>query len=247
MAMQERPRAAGGTNAIVAIATSALFLLYLAWVSGSWVVALVVLVGLVVHEGGHALAMTKAGCGPVRMIFIPFLGGLAVASRPPRTQFVGALIALAGPAVGITMVVPALTLFYVTGNEGWVIGAFFIAILNILNLFPAPPLDGSHIVGPVLARINPHLERYVAVGLGAVAALWAAASGSYLIAFFIGLSTFSVLRFGVQRGHSTPLEGNESALSLGLYLAVATLCLLALFAVSGGQNPFLLLQAYLTL
>ena len=95
--------------------------------------------------------------------FIPFLGGLTIPSRPPPSELSGVMIALAGPALGILMVLPQVGVFHLTGDPQWLIGAFFVTILNIFNLFPAPPLDGSRVLGPVLARVHPNLERVVAV------------------------------------------------------------------------------------
>ena len=236
-------------NLAIAVVTSAIFLVYLAWRT-DWIVAVAMLLGLVVHESGHALAMVRAGCGPVRMMFIPFLGGLAIQSKPSPTQFADVLIAMAGPALGITMVLPILGLFYLTGNPAWLLGAFFVTLLNILNLCPAPPLDGSHAIGPVLARIHPMLERVVIVVLGLVAAAWSLTSGNYLIALLIGLSTLSAARFGVRRPYSLPLTGREPVLAVVLYLSVVSLCFLALFFVSltlGEPNPFVLLQIVLGL
>jgi Zn-dependent protease len=247
----EAPAKAGSMsrgNVAVAIVTSAIFLLYLAWRTQTWVVAVAILIGLVVHESGHALAQIRAGCGPVRMVFIPFLGGLAIQSKPSPTQFIDVLIALAGPALGITMVLPLIGAAFVTGDPAWLLGAFFVTILNIYNLFPAPPLDGSHAIGPVLANIHPMLERVVVVVLGLVAAVWSLTGGSFLVALLIGMATFNAARFGVKRAESLPLKGSEPLLAVVLYLAVLGLCFLALFFVSltlGEPNPFVLLKMVL--
>lgn len=246
----EAPQRAGPSargNVAIAVVTSIIFLLYLAWGNG-WIVALALMLGLVVHESGHAIAQSRAGCGPVRMMFIPFLGGVAIQSKPSPTEFIGVLIALAGPALGIVMVLPILGVYHATGNAQWLLGAFVVTILNILNLFPAPPLDGSKALGPVLARVHPMLERVVVVILGGVAALWALAGGSYVIAFLIGLTTLNAARFGVRRSRSLPLQGREALVALILYGAVSSLCLLALLFVSwtlGEPNPFILLQRVL--
>lgn len=245
MSAEDRP--APNSGVAMAIVTSALFLLWLAWGNGL-IVAVVVMVGIFVHEWGHALAMQRAGCGPVRIMFIPFLGGLAIASKPAPTEITGVMIALAGPALGILMVLPPIGIFHLTGDDSWLVGAFFITILNLLNLFPAPPLDGSHVVGPVLARVHPNLERWVAVALGAVAVLWAASGGSYIIAGLIAFTTFNIARMGIHRHYATPLQGGDTALALGLYSSVVGLCLLAVSFVSstlGERNPLALLQRVL--
>ena len=52
-------------------------------------------------------------------------------------------IALAGPLAGLAASLPFFIVAGVTQDVRWQGGAFFIAILNLVNLAPAPPLDAS--------------------------------------------------------------------------------------------------------
>ena len=130
---------------------------FLWWITGSAIVAGAVLIGLFVHEAGHALAMNKLGMGPARIYIIPFLGGLAKARREPKSEWDGVLVSLAGPAFGLLAMIPFVGVWMVLGQGEWLMGAFFIAMLNLVNLVPAPPLDGSKALGPVLTRVHPRL------------------------------------------------------------------------------------------
>jgi len=209
----------------------------------AFIVALGVLI--VVHEYGHYLAINRAGCGPSRIYMIPFLGGMATMPKPAPDALTGVIISLAGPALGITASLPFFALNLFTGDPVWLEGAFFIAVINLLNLFPAPPLDGSKALGPVLAHVHPMLERGVAVALAGVAVLWCLSSGSYVIGVLIALSVAPIVMGRPMRHASeTPLTSSDAVQAVGLYLATAALCVAALMAVGFGlglENPLVLL------
>jgi len=192
-----------------------------------WVWALAGVVGVFVHEYGHVLAMNALGSGPARVRIVPFLGGAAIPRFPPATEFKGVLIALAGPVFGLVAMAPFLLAYAATGDRVWLGGAFFIAVINLLNLAPAPPLDGSKALGPALARIHPWLERAALVLVGAAAVLWAMNRGSYILAIFVGLGVFGVLRRPAVRPFALRLTRGQWLLSLALYAGALLLCFAA--------------------
>ena len=196
---------------------------WLSWQMGLlWGVAAVI--GVFVHEFGHVLVINWAGSGPSRIRIIPFFGGAATMARPPDTELKGVLIALSGPVFGLLAALPFFSLAAWTGQPAWLTGAFVIAGFNLLNLAPAPPLDGSKAFGPVLARIHPLLERAALLVVGLVAIVWSASRGSWLIPLFIGLSIFASLRTAQLRPAARPLSWSEWALGLTLYLVAVALC-----------------------
>ncbi len=197
---------------------------FLWWITGSWVVSVAVVFGLFVHEYGHVLAMNKVGMGPARIYIIPFLGGLAKGQRAPQSEWHGVLVSLAGPAFGLLAMVPFVGLWAVTGQGEWLLGAFFIAMLNLVNLLPAPPLDGSKALGPVLARVHPRLEHLVLLAIGVGVVLWGVSTGRYILAVFLAISVFGHLKRGVWREEWGQLSWPEAGKSLGLFLATAALC-----------------------
>ncbi len=160
-----------------ALASTAALLAWLTWQWG-WVWAVAGMIGLLIHEVGHLLAINALGCGPGRIHVIPFLGGAATMKRPPKTEFQGVLIALAGPVAGLLAALPFIAASVISGDPRWSGGAFFIAMINLLNLMPAPPLDGSKALGPALAWIHPMVERGALVLVGGAAAYWALRRGS---------------------------------------------------------------------
>jgi Zn-dependent protease len=171
-----------------AVASTLLLLGLIWWTTGSWVVAVAAIFGLFVHEYGHVLAMNRLGMGPAKIYIIPFLGGLARGQRNPRTEWDGVLVSLAGPAFGLLAVIPAVGLWFATGDPAWMLGAFFIAMINLVNLAPAPPLDGSKALGPVLARIDPMVEKAALILIGALVVWWGFSTGRYILAVVLGIA-----------------------------------------------------------
>lgn len=207
-----------------AILSTALMGGFLWWITGSAIVAGAVLIGLFVHEAGHALAMNKLGMGPARIYIIPFLGGLAKARREPKSEWDGVLVSLAGPAFGLLAMIPFVGVWMALGQGEWLMGAFFIAMLNLVNLVPAPPLDGSKALGPVLTRVHPRLEQIVLLVIGVAVVWWGLTTGRFILAAFLALSVFSHLKRGVWRAAWGTLSWSEAGKSLALYLLTLAMC-----------------------
>jgi len=193
--------------------------------SGSVVIVAAVLFGLLVHEYGHVLAMNRLGMGPARIYIVPFLGGLAKGQRLPVSEWHGVLVSLAGPAFGLLAAIPFYGLYLWSGQEVWLQGVFAIAFINLINLAPAPPLDGSKALGPVLARIHPMLEKVALLAVGALAVLWGVSNGSWLFAGFLALALFSHLRRGAWRPEGRRLSWGEAAKSTGLFVLTTVACI----------------------
>lgn len=196
------------------------------WMTGSLIVVVAALFGLLVHEYGHVLAMNRYGMGPARIYIIPFLGGLAKGQRAPASEWHGVLVSLAGPAFGLVAVIPLVAIWFATGQQEWLIGAFFVALINLVNMAPAPPLDGSHALGPVLARVHPMLEKVALIAIGAAVVLWGFSTGRYILAVFLAIALLGQLQRGNGRSGEVPLSAREAGLSLGLYALTAAACIL---------------------
>src|SRR5690606_18701305 len=188
-----------GQNPVWAVISTALLGGFIWWITGSWVIAVALIWGLLVHEYGHVLAMNRLGMGPARIYIIPFLGGVAKSQRLPQSEWHGVLVSLAGPAFGLLAAIPFLAGFIATGQGAWLEGVFAIAMINLINLAPAPPLDGSKALGPVLARIHPMVERAAMVLVGGLVVLWGLMNGSYIFAAFLALALIGHLRRGAWR------------------------------------------------
>ena len=214
-----------GQHPVMAIGGTALFFGFIWWATGSWVMAVAVIFGLLVHEYGHVLAMNRMGMGPARIYIIPFLGGLAQGQREPKSEWHGMLVSLAGPAFGLLAALPFFGLWLWLGGPAWLLGAAVIAAINLVNLAPAPPLDGSKAIGPVLARIHPWVERAAMLAMGAIVVYWGVTTGRWILAAFLAIALLGHLRRGAWRPTGEPLTGAQSLAGVGLYLATAAACL----------------------
>lgn len=211
------------------------------YVSKSWVVALAAIFGLFVHEYGHVLAMNAVGMGPARIYIIPFLGGLAKGQRMPASEWHGVLVSLAGPAFGLFAAIPFFALYLTVGGAEWLLAATVIAAINLVNLAPAPPLDGSKAIGPVLARIHPMLERVAMIAVGALVVYWGFVTGRWILAAFLAIALYGHLRRGAWRPEGRQLTVKEAVMSVGLFLATGVACaavgVAALMPLAEGSLP----------
>ena len=205
------------------------------WWNLGWAAAVAVVVGVFVHEYGHVLAINAAGCGPGRIHIVPFLGGAASPARAPESEFKDVLISLAGPVFGLVAVAPFFAAWMLTAENRWLSGALMIVAINLLNLVPAPPLDGSKAVGPALARLNPWLEKLVILAIAAAVIWWAAGRGAWLTAAVIGIGAFATLAQPLRDG-ARPLSWAEAGLSVLLWLGALALCLGAFVLLLAGPE-----------
>jgi hypothetical protein len=192
--------------------------------------------GVFVHEFGHLLVINWAGAGPSRIRIIPFFGGAATMSRAPDSDFKGVLIALAGPAFGLLAALPFWGLAEFTGQRWWLVGAFYIGALNLINLAPAAPLDGAKAFGPALARIHPQLERAALVAIALVALAWLIARGSLLFALVIAFGALRAFVAGGAPPASRPLTLVEWLGSVALYFLAIGACAAVMLAAANGAG-----------
>jgi Zn-dependent protease len=120
-------------------------------------VALLIAV-LLVHEAGHLLAMRILGYRSLGVLFIPFLGAVARGRTDEPHPQKGAVIALAGPIVGLVSAWCALWFYH----WGWGVIFFGYAqlaiVINVFNLLPIRPLDGGSFLSLLFLGRVPWLE-----------------------------------------------------------------------------------------
>lgn len=213
-----------GQHPLWTIASTLLLGGFIWYIWGSWYVAVALVFGVFVHEYGHVLMMNRVGMGPAKIYIVPFFGGLAKPQREAKSEWDGVLVSLAGPVFGLLAAIPFFVLAFATANPNWLVAASAIAFLNLINLLPAPPLDGSKALGPVLAFVHPMLERVALIVVGALAILWGIAGGSIFLVLFLGIALIGYLKRGRWRPYGRKLTGKEAAMSLGLFLLSAALC-----------------------
>ena len=158
--------------------------------------ALVLVFALGVHEFGHMLAFRLVGQPWGRMVFLPFLGAVAVPRMPFESQAQSVFAALMGPGfsalLALACVVP-LALGWPGATLFAIIGAI-TAGLNVFNMLPAEPLDGGVALRSVLARAVGQHARFglIAMGLVIVGAGWF--FGQFALILFGGLAVLANIR-----------------------------------------------------
>ena len=155
---------------------------------------------LLLHEGGHVLAMKLFGYRDTAMLFIPFLGALATARKDDATLTEKVWISLAGPLPGLVLGMGLAIAFH----QGWLAPAswgeeavLILVFLNVFNLLPMYPLDGGQVADVLLFSRHPHLGViFKAMGTGLLLLLGLVLGTPLLVAFavLIGLSIPSSFR-----------------------------------------------------
>lgn len=111
-----------------------------------WKVAVMILLLLFLHEGGHLWAMKKRGMKTKGMYFIPLMGAAAVADEEFPSREAENFVALMGPTVGLMLSVLSYLIFVVTNDLEFVAAAGWMAMINLINLLPIMPLDGGRVL-----------------------------------------------------------------------------------------------------
>lgn len=144
-----------------------------------WRMAVIVLVVLVVHELGHLIAFRLVGQSWGRIVFIPFIGAIAM----PRQAFENlgqyAFASLMGPAFSLLLLGPAML---TTPGPDYRSGDLLLEIamvacfINLLNLLPVMPFDGGHVLKSVCQSLSEHMVKpalvFISVLIFVVAAVW---------------------------------------------------------------------------
>ena len=181
----------------VALVTGVVTLWTFAFAFG-WVIAFLLLAALLIHEFGHLLAFRLIGQPWGRMVFLPFLGAIALPRLSFTTQSQSVFAAIMGPAFSI--IVPLLAAIYLylwpaaAGTDVAISVGLVGAALNLFNLLPVEPLDGGVILRSVLVRLMGQGARFglVAAGVAIILAGWY--SQQVLLLIFGGLAVLANIR-----------------------------------------------------
>lgn len=224
----------GWTTVIISVAslaaTAAAFSVLLGWQVGLIFVGL-----LVLHELGHLISFRLIGQPWGKIIFLPFLGGVAVSRVPHLRLADDAFCAIMGAGLSIIALVPAvLVSLYDIGSPGFQSVAFVMAAiagaLNLLNLLPVFPLDGGRVLRAVLQSLLPDHVR-TSMFFTAVAV---AAGGVYfqnpVLAAIAVVAFFQSTRLGPARHDIEPMNGAGAAVMCMAYLSLTAAHGLALLS-----------------
>ncbi|MFB2551520.1 hypothetical protein [Ensifer soli] len=181
---------------------------------------------IVLHELGHLAAYRTFGHRSVRMLFIPFLGGVAIGGRPYHSRFEVATCALMGAGMSAFLVPATIALKHAVPQAALVALVFLIILgaFNLLNLLPMNRFDGGQVLAQVFETRSALVAASFAVTLAILAIGWRI--GLSTQALLSGLAVFSLVslmnRSGVKpRERLVDMSGFERVLcGLGLYAAL---------------------------
>lgn len=216
--------------------------LVLGFLSFWWLVGLadaVVLVLLVlIHELGHALAMWHFRLGVRFMGLVPFIGGIAVPKKSYASDWQLGIVALAGPGFSLLPLLWLLAEAQRAPEGPLASAALMFAIVNGINLLPLAPLDGGLVTKALLSAVSPRTARiggWLGVGTGLAIAAWLR---STLIAIPFALAALQLVVIGShesQRTHPklSPIETVVLLLAYVAMVAVYVLLLREVIALEG--------------
>jgi Zn-dependent protease len=176
-------------SAGVAALTGALSLLAFSLLL-DWLAAVLLIVALFVHEFGHLLAYRMMGQPWGRMVFLPFLGAIALPRLPFESQGQSVFASLMGPGFSALLAV-VCTVHILMAEE---INTFVALLgliataLNIFNLLPVEPLDGGVALRSVLGKLMGKYARYGLMTVGLVIAATGVLLSQILLVIFGGMA-----------------------------------------------------------
>ncbi len=142
-----------------------------------------------VHECGHLIAARVMGLKVGWPVFIPFMGALIALKEAPRNAWIEAVVGAGGPLLGGIGALAVGGLYFMTGNQLFLVLGYTGLFLNVFNLVPIVPLDGGRIV----SAISPWLWL---IGLVIIVPflLWQMSGSGILILIIVAMSLPRVIR-----------------------------------------------------
>ena len=185
--------------------------------------AIILVVALFVHEFGHLLAFRMIGQPWGRMIFLPFLGALAVPRMAYETQAQSVFAALMGPA--FSLVIPALAAVAVYNGASsaphLIMVGLVVAAVNIFNLLPVEPLDGGVALRSIFSSIFGDMARFGLMFVGLAILAFGFVIKEPILLVFGGLSLLANFKPRVIDAGLQPLSSLETAISIFSFVSIA--------------------------
>jgi Zn-dependent protease len=207
---------------VVALATGAITFLGFGWWFG-WTAAVIIIVALFVHEFGHLLAFRMLGQPWGRLVFLPFLGALAVPRLHFESQAQSVFSALMGPGFSLILPLAAAIAFYLdTAHAPWLAQvAIVAAALNLFNLLPAEPLDGGVAIRAMLSRILGESTHLAMLAIGVLLIFIGWQTRLQIVMVFGAIAVVANIRARPIPQGLRPLSGLEQFASFAGFIGIA--------------------------
>jgi len=158
-AVQARGETTGKASSNQTLFIMAALFIGLGGLRWGWRSVVYLAVAIALHELGHVFAMIVFGYKNVRVLFVPLFGGLAMGEPRELDATKNALVALAGPVLGLVTAVGAAVIAVRYGSPAWLVSYAWTALfLNAFNLLPLVPLDGGQFANDALFSRYPVVE-----------------------------------------------------------------------------------------
>jgi Zn-dependent protease len=123
--------------------------------------SLIVLV-LIIHEGGHYLSMKLFNYRKVKLMFVPFMGAFVSGEKENISQTQRLFVVLMGPIPGVVIGLLLLHFGNIFEDKLLLTGSLLFLTINILNLIPIDPLDGGKVIETLFFSNQGRIKLYFA-------------------------------------------------------------------------------------
>ena len=185
--------------------------------------AVLLVFALFVHELGHLIAYRLMGQPWGRMMFLPFLGAIAIPRFAFETQGQAVFAALMGPAFSTILAVACTLATYGPGPSSPFIAVLgLVAVgLNLFNLLPVEPLDGGVALRSVLQRLMGRHARFGLMIIGALIINIGFSMEQVILIIFGGLAILANLKDRTIDAGLKPLSTLQMSIAAFAYVAMA--------------------------
>jgi Zn-dependent protease len=210
-------------SAAVAVVTGLISLGAFAVLLG-WLAAALLVFALAVHEFGHLLAYRLMGQPWGRMVFLPFLGAIALPRLPFDSQGQSVFAALMGPGFSILLALACVLPEFLGFEHNRAIAVLGIITvgLNIFNLLPVEPLDGGVALRSVLSRLMGRHARFGLMITGALIANIGFTMEQIILVIFGGIAILANIKDRTIDAGLEPLNRLQIVTTFFAYVAMTT-------------------------
>lgn len=198
-AMNGRRTLRKGGKFLLLLVTAGMFFLSFGWKLSIQSVSILLLV-VFFHELGHIAAMKFFGYRDLKILFVPFLGAVALGRQKNVPTHQKVIVALAGPIPGLLLGICLYAFFGTAATEKDSIlleTTWALIGLNFFNLLPVMPLDGGQVLHALVFSRLPSLEAIFGIGGGlllGLAGFWLAEPVVAFVALLILVSSREQVR-----------------------------------------------------
>jgi len=164
----------------------------------------VVLVSILVHELGHALAAKRYGVSPI--IKLHGFGGATFLPDARFSRFESIVVSASGPAASLALGFVMLGVSRTVKVDSWLLAevirdSLFVNFFwTFINLLPIQPLDGGQILREILGPRFIRATSLIGCAAGILVCIWSISVGQIFLALFIAMLAYYNFR-------QIPVEG----------------------------------------